>query len=44
MKRKCNLPDKELRIITVKMIQDLGNGTEVQIKKIKEMFDKELKS
>ena len=29
--------------MTVKMIQDLGNRMEVQIK-IKEMFDKELKN
>ena len=41
MKRKCNLPEKGFRVMTVKMIQDLGNRMEVQIKKIKEMFDKD---
>ena len=30
--------------MTVKMIQDLGNRMEAQIKKIKEMFDRELKN
>ena len=32
------LPEKECRIITVKMIQNLGNGTE----KIQETFNKDL--
>ena len=35
-----NLPEKEFRVMTVKMIQDLRNRTELQIKKIKEMFNK----
>ena len=29
-----NLPEKEFRIVIVKMMQDLGNRMEAQIKKI----------
>ena len=41
-----NLPEKEFRIMTVKMIQNLRNRMEAWIEKIKEMFnkDKELKN
>ena len=35
-----NLPEKEFRVMTVKMIQDLRDRTELQIKKIKEMFNR----
>ena len=37
-----NLPEKEFRVMIVKMIQDLGNTTEEQMKKIQEMFNKDL--
>ena len=37
-----NLPEKEFRVMIVKMIQNLGNGMEAQIKKIQEMFNKDL--
>ena len=37
-----NLFDNEFRIMTVKMIQDLGKRMEAQTKKIQEMFYKEL--
>ena len=37
-----NLPEKEFRIMTVKMIQDLGKRMEAKIKKMKEMFNKDL--
>ena len=37
-----NLPEKEFRIITVKMIQDLGKRMEAKIEKIQEMFTKDL--
>ena len=37
-----NLPEKEFRITTVKMIQDLGKRMEAKIEKIQEMFNKEL--
>ena len=37
-----NLPEKEFRIMIVKMIQDLGKGMEAKIKKIQEMFNKDL--
>ena len=36
-----NLPEKEFRLIIVKMIQDLGKRPEVQTK-TQEMFNKEL--
>ena len=35
-----NLPEKEYRIIIVKMIQDLGN----RIEKMQEMFTKDLEN
>ena len=37
-----NLPEKETRITIVKMIQDLRKRMEAQIKKIQEMFNKDL--
>ena len=37
-----NLPEKEFRIMIVKMIQDLGKRMEAKIKKTNEMFNKEL--
>ena len=37
-----NLPEKEFRIMIVKMIQDLWKRMEAKIKKIQEMFTKGL--
>ena len=37
-----NLPEKEIRVMIVKMIQNLGNRMEAQIEKIQERFDKDL--
>ena len=37
-----NLPEKEFRIMIVKMIQDLGKRKEAKIKKMQEMFNKDL--
>ena len=37
-----NLPEKEFRVMIVKMIQNLGNRMEVQIEKTQEMFNKDL--
>ena len=37
-----NLPEKEFRIMIVKMIQDLGKRMEAKIEKIQEMFNKDL--
>ena len=37
-----NLPEKEFRIMIVKMIQDLGKGMEAKIEKMQEMFNKDL--
>ena len=37
-----NLPEKEFRVMTVKMIQDLGKRVEAQIEKTQEMFNKDL--
>ena len=37
-----SLPEKEFRIMIVRMIQNLGNRMEVQTEKIKEMFNKDL--
>ena len=37
-----NLPDKEFRIMIVKMIHDLGKGMEAKIEKMQEMFNKDL--
>ena len=36
-----NLPEKEFRIIIVKMIQDLGKTMEAKIEKMQEMFNKD---
>ena len=33
-----NLPEKEFRIMIVKMIQDLGERMEAKIEKMQEMF------
>ena len=38
-----NLPEKEFRIMIVKMIQDLGIRMEAKIEKMQEMFNKNLK-
>ena len=37
-----NLPEKEFTIMRVKMIQDLGKRMEAKIKKMQEMFNKDL--
>ena len=37
-----NLPEKEFRIMIVRMIQDLGKRMEVKIEKLQEMFNKDL--
>ena len=37
-----NLPEKEFRIMIVKMIQDLGKRMEAKIKKMQERFNKDL--
>ena len=37
-----NLPEKEFRVIIVKMIQNLGKRMEPETKKIEEMFNNEL--
>ena len=37
-----NLPEKEFRIMTVKMIQDLRKRMEAKIEKMQEMFTKDL--
>ena len=37
-----NLPEREFRIRIVKMIQDLGKRMEEKIKKVQEMFNKDL--
>ena len=39
-----NLPEKESRIMTVKIIQDLGKRMEVKTDKTQEMFTKELRN
>ena len=36
-----NLPEKEFRVMIVKMIQNLGNRMEAWIEKIHEMFNKD---
>ena len=36
-----NLPEKEFRIMIVKMIQDPGNRMEVKIEKMQEIFNKD---
>ena len=37
-----NLPEKEFRILIVKMIQDLRKRLETKIEKMQEMFNKDL--
>ena len=37
-----NLPEKEFRIMIVKMIQDLGKRRQAKIEKMQEMFNKDL--
>ena len=37
-----NLPEKEFRIMTVKIIQDLGKIIEAKIEKVKQMLNKDL--
>ena len=37
-----NLPEKEFRVMIVKMIQNLGNRMEAPTEKIQEMFNKDL--
>ena len=37
-----NLPEKEFRVMIVKVIQNLGNRMEARIEKIQEMFNKDL--
>ena len=37
-----NLPEKEFRIMIVKMIQDFGKRMEAKIEKVQEMFKKDL--
>ena len=37
-----NLPEKEFRIMLLKMIQDLGKRMEAKIEKVQEMFNKDL--
>ena len=37
-----NLPEKEFRVMIVKMIQDLGKRMEAKIEKMQEMFNKNL--
>ena len=37
-----NFPEKEFRIMIVKMTQNLGKRMEAQIEKLQEMFNKEL--
>ena len=37
-----NLPEKDIRIMIVKMIQDLGKRMEAKIEKMQDMFNKDL--
>ena len=37
-----NLPEKESRIMVVKMIQDLGKTMEAKMEKMQEVFNKDL--
>ena len=37
-----NLPEKEFRIMIVKMIQDVGKRMEAKVEKMQEMFNKDL--
>ena len=38
----CNLPEKEFRVMILKMIQDLRERMEAQLKKIQKMINKVL--
>ena len=38
------LPEKEFRVMTIKMIQNLGNRMEAWTEKIQEMFNKDQKN
>ena len=38
----ANLPEKEFRIMIVKMIQDMGKRMEARIEKMQEMFNRDL--
>ena len=38
----CNLPEKQFKIMVVKMTQDLGKRMEAKIQKMQEMFNKDL--
>ena len=38
----CNLPEKEFRVMIVKMIQNLGIRMEAKIEKMQEMINKDL--
>ena len=38
----CNLPEKEFRIMIVKIIQDLRKRMEAKIEEVEEMFTKDL--
>ena len=37
-----NLPEKEFKVMIVKMIQDLGKRMEAKVRKMQEMFNKDL--
>ena len=37
-----HLPEREFRIMIVKMIQDLGKRMEAKIEKVQEMFNKDI--
>ena len=40
----CKLPEKEFRVMMVKIIQDLGKRMETQTERIQGMFNKELEA
>ena len=37
-----NIPERNITVMIVKMIQDLGKRIDTQVKKIQEMFNKDL--
>ena len=39
-----NLPEEEFRVMTVKMIQELGKKMDTQNKKLQELYNKELEN
>lgn len=39
-----NLPEKEFKVMIVKIIQDLGKRMDAQIKKLQDMFNKEMEN